>query len=655
MKKIIKTLLFILITMAIILGIVIIYTYVTPPIKLKNASNIVFYDNNNEIFAMGNGTNNWTPLKDISKNVIAATISIEDKNFYNHIGLDFLRIIRASMVNVKNNDKRQGASTITQQLARNQFLTLEKTWTRKLKEAFFALELETHYNKNKILEAYLNSIPYGNGIYGVKDASKFYFGKDSSDLSIAEASMLAGLPQAPVKLDPSKHFEKAKKRQKQVLISLLSNKKISQQEYEKALNESITIEAAKNNIKTKTIPYYQNAVMKELLALNIVSSDAIQNGELKIYTTFDMQTQMAIENSINKYLINPDLEVYSLASDPKTGGIKALVGGRDYDLSEYNRALKAERQIGSTVKPFLYYAALENGFTATTKFKSSKTTFLVANNKTYSPKNYNDIYPNKEITLASAISYSDNIYAVKTHMFLGNEALLNTLKRVGIEEKLVALPSSALGTNTLNGLSLIKAYNTLASGGFKTSPYFIEKVVNVNNKVIYKHNKHKELVLNPNHTFILNDLLTNCANRLMTDYTTPSCITINNKLTKKYAMKSGTTASDSWMVGYNPDLSLITWVGYDNNRKMSKEETKYTKAIWADSIENALKNKPESWYEKPANVEALLINPISGEIVKKQDPKARVFYFIKGSNFKNSKDLEKMIQYNETIDKPQKK
>lgn len=654
MKKIIKNIIMILAFIFIMISLLILYTFLTPPIKLKNASNIVFYDNKKQVFAMGNGTNNWTPIKDISTYIIDATISIEDKNFYNHVGLDFLRIIRASMINVKNNDKRQGASTITQQLARNQFLTLEKTWSRKLKEAFLALELEAHYSKEKILEAYLNTINYGHGVYGIKDASKYYFDKEINELSLAEASLLAGLPQAPAKLDPSNHFNNAKKRQKQVLKSMLVNNKINKQEYQVAIDEQLTIDANKNNIKAKTIPYYQNAVMKELLALNIVSGNTIQNGELKIYTTFDQETQIAIENSIDHNLLNHELETFSIASNPQTGAIKALVGGRDFDISEFNRAINSKRQIGSTVKPFLYYTALENGFTPTTKFKSAKTTFLVGNHQTYSPQNYNNIYPNKEITLAAAIAYSDNVYAVKTHMFLGSDALNSTLKRVGVKDKLASLPSSALGTNSMNGLSLLQAYNTLASGGFKTTPYFIEKVVNSDNKVIYKHKNHQELVLNPNYTFILNDLLTNCANPIMKDYTTPTCISISNRITKKYAMKSGTTNTDSWMVGYNPDLSLITWVGYDNNNELSKEDTKFTKLIWAESIENALINKPENWYQKPENIEAMLINPLQGTIVQKQDNKAKIFYFMKGSNIESKSNLEKMIQYTENIDKTQK-
>ena len=250
--------------------------------------------------------------------------------------------------------------------------------------------------------------------------------------------------------------------------------------------------------------------------------------------------------------------MFELVIENKTGKIIALVGGKDYEKSQFNRALYSKRQVGSTMKPYLYYAALENGFTTSTSFYSSETTFALDNNKTYSPKNYNDKYGNKAISMAAATAYSDNIYAVKTHMFLGNETLVNLARRVGITEKLEAVPSLPLGTNEINIIQMAAGYASFANLGYKVDGHLIEKVIDGNGNILYERNNQKDLVLNSSLVFILNNMLTSTYDPLYVDYNYPTGISLNGKLKHTYSLKSGTTKGDNWNIGYNSKVVLAS-------------------------------------------------------------------------------------------------
>ena len=318
--------------------------------------------------------------------------------------------------------------------------------------------------------------------------------------------------------------------------------------------------------------------------------------------------------------------------DPNNGKVLALIGGRNYNKSTYNRALYSSRQVGSTMKPYLYYAALENGFTASTAFTSEKTVFPISNKETYSPSNYNDVYGNKAISMATAIAYSDNIYAVKTHLFLGSDALINVSKRVGITSKLEDIPSLPLGTNEINIIQMATGYSAFANLGYKIKPYFIVKVEDGNGNVLYKAKEEKELVLNPSLVFILNNLLTATYDPLYIDYNYPTAISLSGKLQHKYALKSGTTSSDNWNIGYNKNILCAVWVGYDDNKELNKKEYKYAQNIWYQSIENSQKEiKDEGWYQKPNNVNAILVEPISGKPLSDTSKNTKLMYFLKGT------------------------
>ena len=317
--------------------------------------------------------------------------------------------------------------------------------------------------------------------------------------------------------------------------------------------------------------------------------------------------------------------------NPSNGEAMALLGGFDYNTSQFNRAISSKRQVGSTMKPFLYYAALESGFTSASSFISEKTTFNFSNNKTYSPKNYNDKYANGPISMGTALAYSDNIYAVKTHLFLGEEVLVETLKRVGIETKLKAIPSLALGSEGISLVEMTRAYLTLANNGYKIKPHLIKKIEDYKGNTLYEFKEKKEQVLNSSITYIVNEMLTSTYNYNFIDYNYPSCYDIASKLENKFAIKTGTTDSDHLIFGYNKDIVVGIWSGMDDNSKSESSNGTYIKKMFASITNDYFKNKKTSWYKLPNNVVGVLVNPISGELASKDTKNAPMFYYIKGT------------------------
>lgn len=601
---------------------------ISSKLNINNASGYYVYDSKNEL--INSASDKWIKLDDTNKYLIDATISIEDKNFYKHKGFDYLRILKSLYINILNKENLQGASTISQQYTKNLFLDFNKTWKRKLKEAWLTVRLESQYSKDDILEGYLNTINYG-GVYGIENASYYYFNKSSKDLTLAEASMLAGIPKSPSNYSPITNEKKAKQRQKTVLSAMVKNKYISENEMNKAYNEKLTYYGYLEKSQNSTLMYYQDAVMKELNNIDSIPKSFLDTGGLKIYTNLDMNAQNILDKNIKKDFKKDDMQLSAVMINPNDGSIIALAGGTDYNKTQFNRAISAKRQVGSTLKPFLYYAALENGFTASTTFTSEETTFVFSNDQTYKPSNYNNKYGNKEISMAAALAYSDNIYAVKTHLFLGEETLVNIAKRVGIKSKLSAVPSLALGSEEISLLEMMSAYSTLANSGYKIEPHLIKKVEDMNGNVLYEYKGKKEQVLNSSLVYIINELLTSTYNYNFIDYSYPTCYDITNKLTKKYSIKTGTTDTDHLIFGYNKEIVLGLWSGYDNNKRTESSDGKAIKNIWADTVEEYLKDKEVKWYETPRNVVGTLVNPITGKVTNEKDSKATMFYYIKGT------------------------
>ena len=563
-----------------------VYIKTSPKPEIYSANNITLYDSTDTVFFQGNESKAWVSLDEISDNVIKSTIYTEDKNFYKHFGFDILRILKASYINITSGKTMQGASTITQQYAKNLFLDFDKTWKRKWDEMWYTMKIEANYSKDEILEGYLNTINYGHGMYGIENASKFYFNKSAKDLDLAEASILTGIPKSPANYSPIINFDLAKERQLSILELLVKNNVISDEEKNKAYNEELKFSGADEAEELTSVMYYQDAVLEELKNIDSIPLSYSDSKGLKIYTNLDLNAQRILEKNVKESIPDTsEIEASAVMMNPNNGAIIALIGGKNYNKSSYNRVISSKRQVGSTMKPYLYYAALENGFTSSSAFTSEKTTFTFSNQEPYSPSNYNNVYGNKPISMGTAIAYSENIYAVKTHLFLGEEALINIARRVGITSKLESVPSLPLGTNEISIVEMASGYSAFANLGYKVKGHLIEKVVDASGKVLYKADNKKELVLNSSLVFILNNLLTATYDKDYIDYNYPTAINLASKLTHKYGLKSGTTNTDTWYIGFNNDVVTAVWAGYDDNRNIDKSDYKYARDIWYKSIE----------------------------------------------------------------------
>lgn len=614
------------------------YAFITPKFNINTSKSITYYDKYGNDLFQEREKNDYVELSNISDYVKNAIVSIEDKNFYNHKGFDYLRIAKAMFVNIKSKKIKEGASTISQQYIKNLYLTFDKTWERKIQEALLTLELETHYSKNEILEGYLNTIDFGAGNYGIKEASKYYFNKEPKDLTLAEASIIVGIPKNPSYYNPVTHYKNAKDRQKDVLSSMVKNKLITTDDMNKAYDEELKFYGKNDKVELSSIYYYKDAVLKELSNIKEIPSSLLDMEGLKIYTNLDKDVQKNLENNIDREMKDTTLQVASVVIMPTNGKIVALIGGKDYSVSQYNRAYSSKRQVGSTIKPFLYYSALENGFTPSSTFLSERTTFNLGDTM-YSPRNAGNIYANKNISMLSAIAYSDNIYAMKTHLFLGTDMLSKTIKRVGIKTEVKENASSALGTTEINMIDFSNGFITLANEGKHESPHLIEKVTDNTGKILYEYKYNEDYVLNKKYVYILNNLLTSTYNYSLINYTSPTLVSIGNELKGKYAAKSGSTSTDYWTVGYNKDYLMIVWAGNDDNTDVKSKDSKITKKIWAKTITSIKDNKNE-WYDIPKGITAASINSISGE----PNSNGFVCYYEKGSeptydlNFSNIKD-----------------
>lgn len=608
------------------------YAFITPKLDIRSANAFSVYDNKSKLVFQGNGNDSWVSLKDMNKNIINATISTEDKNFYEHFGFDYPRIAKALMVNISSGGIEQGASTITQQYAKNLFLDFEQSWNRKWKEMWLTYELEAHYSKDEILEGYLNTINYGHGMYGISNASKYYFNKDVKDLSLGEAAILAGIPNSPSNYSPIDNYELSKKRQKVVLTRMYNNGYISEKDMNNAFDSKLAFKNASFGKDLTSLIYYNDAVMNELNSLKSIPKSYLDTGNIKIYTDLDLDAQKALEEGISKNAVDGKTEVSKIMLNPKNGGVIALIGGINYGKSQFNRVLNSYRQPGSTVKPFLYYRAIENGFTPSSTFFSKETKFYFDNKKSYSPKNYGNIYANGEISLAAAIAYSDNIYAVKTHLFLGEDELYNTLRSAGISSSMEKSPSLALGTYEVNITELAGAYSALANGGKKVKPHLISRVLDNKGNVLYSYKEKKENpIFNSDATFIISELLTSTYDSNLVSYTYPTCYSMIPSITHKYAIKTGSTDTDSWVVGYTPEVVFASWAGYDDSSNISEKVISGNKSSWITSMEKYFDIKDASWYKTPNDVVGVLVNPVTGNVVSNESENKKVLYYLKGT------------------------
>lgn len=631
-KRAYKFFLFIFLSISLCIVGLYIYAYLTPKTIISKANTYYIYDKNEKLVYQGSSTKHWVKLKDVSPYYIDAVISAEDKNFYKHNGFDYLRIFKAIFKNVKNKKIVEGASTISQQYIKNLYQNFDKTWKRKWNETLLTLNLEVHYSKDDILEGYINTINFGQGNIGIYNASIYYFNKAPKDLSLEESLILAGIPKNPSNYNPVSNYDNSINRAKVILKYMIKNKKITKERSKDLFKDKVFIYGQNEKENLNMLMYYQDAVLKELNNEIQIPKEIIGKKGIKIYTNLDLEVQKELEKNIYNYMAGEDMQVASIITNPTTGGIIALTGGLDYSKSQFNRAINSKRQVGSTMKSFLYYAALENNLTSASSFSSEPSTFTMEDNKEYSPQNYGDKYAYKNISMASAIALSDNIYAVKTNLFLGGERLIDVVHKSGIRQKLKNIPSLPLGTIEMNMLDYAQGYNTLANEGIYKKLHFINRVEDSDGNILYEYDdKNFKEVLNPCYTYILSELLSNTYNPMFKDYTNPTALVIGNKLDEKYAIKTGTTNTDFWTIGYNKDKLMLVWVGNDDGSEVSSSKSLYTKNIFADTVKVINNNNfGNTWYQKPENVVATMLDATTGENTS-DNSKAALYYFLEGS------------------------
>jgi penicillin-binding protein 1A len=621
---------------------------IAPPVKT-----LVYDVNGKLVHEFYKENRSLVPLRQIPRAMVDAILSIEDRRFYQHWGIDPVRLIGALIQDVIARRPEQGASTITQQLARNLFLTHEKTFSRKIKEAILAVRIEQTYTKDEILQMYLNQIYFGEGAYGVDAAARIYFGKPVIELTLPECALLAGLPRNPRDYSPRRDPDRALKRRNLVLASMLQNKKINRAQYETASEAPLGV--SKTRVDPREAPYFMEMV--RLYLEERYGSNQIFEGGLRIYTTLDADLQQAAEESLERRLTDLEqrngtkktrasvlaksktaqpgeksqtdyLQGAVVAIDPASGQIRALVGGRDFNESNFNRATQAARQPGSAFKPFIYTAAIDNGYTPNEMILDTPVSFRAGNGEDWSPQNYDHKFRGP-VTLRTALAKSLNVPAAKLLQKLGTPVVTSYARRLGIHSHLGNDLSLALGTSEVNLLELTSAYGVFADQGVRTTPVFVLRVEDKNGKILEQTRTAAEEVLSPETALTM----TNMMQTVLQSGTAAAARSIG--LTVPAAGKTGTTDdyTDAWFVGYTPSLVTGVWVGFDRKQKIGPNMTGAAAAlpIWVDVVSAGTKGKPPQDFPVPNGVVSRLICSQTGLLANPSCPETETELFREGS------------------------
>ncbi|MDR0270193.1 PBP1A family penicillin-binding protein [Paenibacillus sp.] len=567
-------------------------------------------------------------LKQISPLLVQATLAVEDRKFYEHIGFDLKGMVRAILVNLKEMDRAQGASTLTQQLARNLYLSHAKTWTRKIKEAMYTAQLEMKYSKDEILQMYLNGIYYGHGAYGIEAASQMYFGKSASELDLAESAMLAGIPKGPTYYSPYNHLDHAKKRQKIVLSTMVETGNITQQDADRAAAEELHFKPQGEHQSSMSAPFFRDYVKNLLISQLGISEEQLDHGGLNIYTTLDLHAQAAAEEAVTQGMSpQSDLEAALVSIDPRTGYVKAMVGGKNYKTNQFNHVLAKTRQPGSSFKPIMYLTALSSRtMTGLTTFNSEPTLFHYDNNrKTYQPSNFGGKYLG-EINMQEAIAASDNIYAVNTLLKVGAGNVITMANKLGIVSPLQPVPSLALGTSPISPFEMASAFAVVSNGGKRMPPVAVLKITDAAGEVLYQAPESSgDQVVDPAAAYVLTHLMESVFQSGGTGSR------VSTLIKRPVAGKTGTTDTDAWMVGYTPELATAVWVGYDKGRKILTLDGHRAAPIFAQFTEKALENTPPKIFPIPDGVITAYVDQETGKLATDDCPDKRLEVFVAGT------------------------
>lgn len=569
------------------------------------------------------------PIEQIPPLTRKAFIAVEDARFFKHHGLDLPGIARAIVKNIRAGKIVEGGSTITQQTAKNLYLTREKTFLRKFKEAWLALQLERKYSKEQILEMYLNQVYFGEGAYGIEVAARTYFGKPAGELDLAESAMLAGLLKAPNNYSPFQNWEAAKDRQKTVLDRMSDLGMITREEAGQAYEERLVL-ASSGKSRGKA-PYFVDEVIKYVTSKYENGANLLFTGGLTIETTLDLDMQEAAETAFTEGLAGKDRQLNGalVAMDAATGQIRALVGGRDFSQSKFNRAFMAKRQPGSAFKPFLYTAAIDMGYTAGTTLTCEPVAFPVPGGIPYRPTDYGSSpYHNRPFTLKEALAISDNVVAVKLANEIRPASIVDYAKKMGIDSKLRSFLSISLGTSEITPLELTGGYTPLANGGKKTKPLFVLKIKDKDGKVLEENKPEITQVLDPKTAYIVTDM--------MRAVLAPGGTAANvaGAVGRPAAGKTGTTQDyrDAWFAGFTPELVATVYIGYDDPRKpVGATGGKIAAPIWARFVADALKDRPVREFPMPEGLVRVKICADSGLLATPFSPYTIEAVFVAGT------------------------
>jgi penicillin-binding protein 1A len=513
----------------------------------------------------------YSKIEDIAPAMTDAIVAVEDSRFRSHIGVDFRGVARAAVYDLQNKGAHQGASTITMQLARNLFLNPTRSFERKIREVLLSLEIEKKFTKDEILELYLNQIYYGSGAYGIASASQLYFDKKPKDLTIAEASLLAGLPQAPSEFSPFVDEGAAKHRQVLVLGRMRDTNAISMAEYRQAIQETRGFKFHKKrdvSYELLKLPYFTTYALRQLAER--YTEELLYRGGLTIHTTVNAKLQKQCEQILAEMIavdgkkLGADTGAIVLIEN-KTGYIRALVGGTGWsDESQFNRAWQARRQPGSTFKPVLYAAAVEKGWTPQSMIEDSPLTINIGADEIWKPKNSDLAYMGK-ITLSEALKYSRNVAAVRLGQIVGIDSVIKLAYKMGVTEKLAPHPSLALGSVEVSPLEMAAVYTIFPNEGIGVDVVSIKRVVDARQEAVEEHTfANKRDVIGPKTAHALVEMMKG----VVDDGTAKNAILKDHDV----AGKTGTTDSfrDAWFIGFTAEFTAAVWVGRDDNSQMKK-------------------------------------------------------------------------------------
>jgi len=584
---------------------------------------------------------------DIPKVLVDAVTSAEDKHFFQHAGFDPSRIIKAAYVDLKQGKKEQGASTLSQQLARMLWLDQDKRWKRKLAEMVITLELEQRLSKQEIFEDYANDIYLGSRgsfrIHGFGEASEAYLGKDLSQITLPEAAELAGMIQHPALFDPYRHPDRVQERRNLVLSMMRQNGYVSDHDYALAVDAPIVV--PKGSAQSQEAPYFVDMV-NDAVQSKFQDAD-LQSNAFRLYTTLDMRLQRAAAEAIRLGMQNvddqikrqarfrretpPEPQVALVALDPHTGEVKALVGGRNYGVSQLNR-VQAKRQPGSIFKPFVYAAAMDTAveggprlITPSTMVNDEPTTFWF-DGRPYEPANFaHEFYGN--VTLRQALAHSLNVATVKVAEMVGYDAVVEMANRAGMNYRIHPTPAVALGAYEITPLEAAGAYTMFANHGTYIKPSFLNMVRSDKGQVLYRSAAEQKAVLDPRVAYVM----TNLMEEVLRSGTAAGVR--SRGFVVPAAGKTG-TSRDGWFAGYTSELLCVVWVGFDDNRDLELEGAKSAAPIWAEFMKRALdyrEYRDAKAFTAPEGVVSVEIDPLSGMPATPNCPKTQTEVYIAGT------------------------